>query len=329
MDHTKSTYNRILCSSTAEQILSESKIHIDLDILRPHFIGKYIPKSSDLYKYMKNASQGGGYISTAYESKTKTTARMFTKKNHLNVINLSDGRVLDAMTSRYKGGKMVVLDYKAFEPSIIRAILGDVFPDDVHTWAEGVLGVDRKTAKKYNMELLYCSDFDARVPEILNELGASTSVMNYISRMEGVRTQISEFVSPHLAMYEQSGCVVNTFGRKIYPKEARNIFSNIVQSIGSEILVDAIINLNELLSGGEAHLLFHRFDALYFDMSRGALLSTIVDTIKTMGDSRSQIYPSSKPLHLGVGIQIGDSLGSLKDIDSGKIITPSIVRPKE
>lgn len=312
MNNRITTYNRIVQSEKAEYILEQAKIHINTNILRPHFIGKNQSKNGELYRYMKTASQNGGFISTKYHSKDIITNRMFVCKSNLNVINLADPRILEAISSRYENGKIVCLDFKTFEPSIIKGILGDIFPSDIHTWSSNLLNISRSEAKKLNMTLLYCEAFETKAIEYHNELTLSSttesSYMEYIQKMVGIRNAMENFVKSHIENYETNGYVVNSYGRKIYPKESRNIFSNIIQSIGSEILVDAIIELDEYIRGKESHLLFHRFDALYFDMSKSEIPKALPKMIRIMEGS-------GKEIQLNVGIQLGESMASLKDIE--------------
>lgn len=316
MDPRVSSYHRLVRSALAEQILSDCKIHVNVDTLRPMLlrVDKSVKKSSDIYKYMKNASQGNGFVQTAYHSKTIKTARMFTKKNHLNLITLNDPLVLKSIDSRYEGGKIVVLDYKNYEPSIIRGLLPDIFPEDLHSWASELLGVSRNDVKQINMNILYgeySENLINKIADKLQDLGCiSERIIMYLEDMETVKSKIDEYSKPLLEQYQQHGCAINSYGRKIYPKNESNIFSNTIQSIGSEILIESIIALSDQLSDKDAHILFHRFDALYIDMSREALfshLSSIIKTMETVGGSAD----------LKVGIQIGDNLASLKELDSG------------
>jgi len=316
MDHQVSTYQRLVRSSIAENILSNAKIRINVNTIRPYLIGMENNKSSDVYKYMKNASQGNGFIQTSYQSKTITTARMFTRKNHLNLITLSDETVLSAIESRYKGGKIVVLDYKNYEPSIIGGIIGDVIPENLHTWALDLLpSVPRKVIKLYNMRLMYSIDFITMITKLsynlINEFNCNKmAVFEYIEKFTSIREVINTYVESISVDFDKDKYILNSYGRKIYPKGEKNIFNNTIQSIGSDILVEAIIDLNQKIIGKDVNILFHRFDALYFDMSRDALFSHLGMVIKTMEHINDSIP-------LKVGIQIGDNLMSLKELDSG------------
>jgi len=308
-----STYLRQLESIKAEQILSKSKIFIDTNSLRPHLIGK--PNQGDVYRYMKNASQGGGYISTEYSSRGKITNRMFTKKGHLNLITLSNKIILKSIKSRYEDGFIVVLDYKNYEPTIMRQYLDLDFCEDLHTWASELLRLDRSIVKTYNMAILYGKSFDTQIlrisKELTNDHGCKEyNMINYLGTMEQLNLQILKYVDSVIESFKFNGFIVNLYGRKIYPKDASNIFSNEIQSVGSEILVDAIIKIDELLNEKGAHLLFHRFDALYFDISKSALRNMLPKIIKLMESANPDI-------NLTVGIQLGKDLTSLKELDIG------------
>ncbi len=311
MDSRVSTYHRIMQSEKAIQILSNSKINLNTKKLRTLFIGNSIPKNSNLYKFMKNASQNSGFISSEYHFKDIVTARMFNSKHSLNLITLHEREILEAMNSRYENGFMVVMDYKHFEPSIIKHLLGDVFPDDYHSWAFNLLNIPHNDVKKVNMELLYCQDFNKKVIEKTQwflDIGIPReNVSIYISQLILIRETISSYVESHLKTYNSKGFVVNSYGRKIYPKSSHNIFNNIIQSIGSEILAEAIINLNDYLEGKECHILFHRFDSLYFDISKKELLKSLSGLQKIMTTSGGDIK-------LEVKIQLGENLISLKEL---------------
>lgn len=304
------TYKRIIRSSIAEQILSKCGIYVDLNVLRAHFISNNVPKTSEIYRYMKSASQGGGYIYTRYHSKDITTSRMFVEKGYLNLITLSDPAILSSIKSRYDDGIIVSLDFKAFEPSIIGHLLGECFPYDIHTWAENLLGLSRSEVKKMNMTLLYCESFEDKIVEYCEELLSKSidadKCFEYVNRFTEIRKSVENYISPHEKIFVKNGYIVNTFGRKIYIKESRNIFNNMVQSIGSEILVESIIDVSKFLKNKKSHILFHRFDSIYFDFSKESFLKDIENVIKIMENSGGDIK-------LNVGIQLGNSLNSLKD----------------
>lgn len=310
VDSSISTYKRIIRSSIAENILSNCGIFIDLNVLRAHFISNNSPKDSEVYRYMKSASQGGGYIFTDYHSKDITTSRMFVSKGNLNLITLSDKTVLSSIKSRYEDGVIVCLDFKAFEPSIIKHLLGECFPKDIHTWGEKLLGLDRSEVKKMNMVLLYCENFEDKIVEcysdLLNKSIDDERCSEYVNTFVKIRQEMKNFIFPHNEMFLKNGYIVNIFGRKIYIKESRNIFNNMVQSIGSEILVESIIDINKFLKYKKSHILFHRFDSIYFDFSRDFFVKDVENVVKIMENSGGDIK-------LNVGIQLGNSLNSLKD----------------
>lgn len=316
MDNRVTTYQRLLRSAQAEQILSNAKICLDIPKLRPHIIGEGVDKTSELYRYMKFASQNGSFISTEYSSKGKVTARMFTKKGSLNLITLSDERILSAIRSRYQNGYILCLDYKNFEPSIIKSELGDVMPENIHDWTCEIMPwVARGDAKKNNMWVLYSIDPIAVIGNVRESVEGlegydEESFYVWAKKMITIREYVDDYISTKVDDFKSGGIIVNSYGRKIAPKSEATIFNNTIQSIGSEILVEAIINLQDFLRGKEAHLLFHRFDSLYIDVSKKALFTNL----KGIRDIMEGV---NKGVDLKVGIEVGKNLATLKEIDIG------------
>lgn len=318
MDSRVTTYKRLIRSAQAEQILSKSKVYLDIPKLRPHIIGSGVDKTSELYRYLKYASQHGSYISTEYNSKQKTTARMFTKKGNLNLITLSDDRILSALRSRYDEGYILCLDYNNFEPSIIRCEIGDVMPESIHDWAVDLFHSDklpRKVIKLYNMQLLYSTDFVFMVSKLSSVLKDEYEcddfdILEYVERLASIREFIADYVALQSESFENAGFITNSYGRKIYPRDKNNIFNNAIQSIGSEILVEAIIALNDYTQDKEMHLLFHRFDSLYIDISKVALY-------KHLSKIKGIMEGVNQNVNLTVGISVGKNITDLKELDLG------------
>lgn len=303
-----STYERMYVTSIAENILADAKIKMNMTKLKSlHMLGV-----KDATKYYKNAVSNNGYIKTSYDHRPYITNRMFTKKGELNIITLSDKRILECMVSRYVDGLVACLDFSSFDPSIMRGVLGDIFPDNFHDWSTELLGCDRNVAKLYNLRLLYAKDLNASMMASATEMMSSgiteDKVFEYLSRISSIKKDIKLFSHNHMDTYSRKGYVVNAYGRKIYPKTADNIFSNIIQSNGSEILVDAIINIAKFSKNKNINILFHRFDAIYLDFSRADFLKNINKLINLMGSSGG-----SKVGNLKVDVTVGKNIGSLKD----------------
>lgn len=308
------TYSRIVSSSIAEQILGECSVFIDVPKLQAL---NRIPKSGDKdrFKFMRKAIEGDGYISSKYYSRDKRTFRIFPAKKELNLINLSSEDVLKSMRSRYKSGKIVCMDYSNFEYSIMRGIFEELTdtPADLHQWAADLFDTTRDSVKAMNHAMVYGSTEDIRLMiRRVRELVEKSSNNNnngeeYINTIFKIRGMIKDYTNGLVDGYKKNGYVLNHYGRKIYPKNEDSIFNNIIQSNGSEVMVDALISLWEKSKREKWNILFQRFDAIYFDFSSEALLEGRVDEVKKIMEGVNDNYD------LSVSIKMGDSVYKLKE----------------
>lgn len=302
----KEFYVRLLMSDIAEDILSKSNIYTDKSILNSEHLKRKllsgVDKSSDLYKFTKASNKNGGWISTKYFSKDKVTHRMFCKKGHLNLITLSDPSVMSSIVSRYDDGFIVEIDYSQFEPTIMQNLIGYNFPGDVHDLVSDALEIGRDDAKKINNAYFYGMAKNS-VFNLAIELSAYPD--KYFELMKGFEEAKNEFLIPHVDMFRSEGYVVNNYGRKIYPRIESNIFNNVIQSTGSDILIDVVISLNKKLENKKAHLLFHRFDSIFLDLSKECLHTDL----KSIMDIMENINPD---VRFETKVHIGKNMNDLK-----------------
>lgn len=297
-------YTRLIRSAIARQILSNCDIHLDTCSLRTNIL---VNKSnhigtSELNKWL-NAAYPNKFVTTKYNSLKYTTHRMFVEKGQLNPITLSNPQILEAITSRYNDGKIYEIDWKCHEYTILKGLFPILknYPDDIHTEVSNILKCSRSEAKQIDSLLLYGDD-----NEVVNWFNTSTydEIGWLYDLIRPIRIEISEYIDSQFETYIKSGYVINLYGRKIYPKSKRNIFNNIVQSIGVELLVETIIKLHNLFGMTDGYnLLFHRFDALYFDLESDILINKIISTMENI-DPR---------FNLKVNIKSGDNLREIKE----------------
>ena len=294
MKNTINHYNRLIAASTAVQILDNSKIKINIPLLKVMIKNR---PTNEKRKYYHNGKDTG-YIQTKYYSRDKITSRIFTKAGNLNLITLSDPDIKQCINSRYEDGQIVEIDYKAFEYGIICKILDINLVKDIHSHIAEVMGCTREEAKKINNAFFY----GASENTILN-IQPSFDYLEYTCHMGLFIQRKNEYLKQLEIDYDKNGFVINPFGRKIYPKSKYNIFNNVIQSTGSDILIDVIINIKK--SNTNFNLLFHRFDSLFFDLQTSDLnlnLSELVNII---------IIPQ---YDLSINTHIGRNLNELKKL---------------
>ncbi len=297
MDHSINNYKRLIVAARAEQILENCKIHVDVAKLNLFNKANTTPEKQ---KYILSARETG-FVNTSYSSRGKITARMFNKSGALNLITLSDSDILKCINSRYENGFIVEFDYSAYEFGIICNILHytDFDDIDVPTRIANDLDIDRDVAKKLIYGVMY-GMANSTVNSMIDE-GQQDLFYQTFSDLFAAK---EEYLANQEDLFSSTQYVINSFGRKIYPKQKRNIFNNIIQSNGSEILMDTICRIGSL---NKFNLLFHRFDSLFFDIDRGSLKQQVPEIIELM-------LKNERSFKLHTSISIGESLHNLKKL---------------
>ena len=186
-------------------------------------------------------------------------------------------------------------------------------PADLHQWAADLFDTTRDSVKAMNHAMVYGSTEDIRLMiRRVRELVEKSSNNNnngeeYINTIFKIRGMIKDYTNGLVDGYKKNGYVLNHYGRKIYPKNEDSIFNNIIQSNGSEVMVDALISLWEKSKREKWNILFQRFDAIYFDFSSEALLEGRVDEVKKIMEGVNDNYD------LSASIKMGDSVYKLKE----------------
>lgn len=295
MNEDKRHYDRLIAASKAEQILAKKKIGINIPFLLMTMKSR---PSEEKNKYYLNGKDRG-YIQTKYRSKDKITGRMFTAPGNLNLINLSDPDIKESIVSKHDDkGCIVEIDYNAFEPTIMQKLIGYEFQKDVHDLVSETLDINRNDAKKINNAYFYGMGRGGLI-----ELVGVHMMKTFDLIMKNFEEAKDNYLIPHIESYEKNGYVVNPYGRKIYPRNKNNIFNNIIQSTGSDILIDLIINLEE--NHSKFDVIFHRFDSLFFDFKKSNIYLDLNELIKII---------TTNEYNLTISISIGKNLNNLKKL---------------
>lgn len=308
------TYDRLIKTTIAEKIMNKSFVNFDMGYFSTVFNDKRNSREKldpEFVKFYKYAKDGSGIVSTKYNSKNKVTARMFTEKGFPNFITLSNNEVIRSIKSRYnKSGCFALMDYSNFEYKIIRKILKlNDFPDDFHNESALLLGVDRDIVKKLNNMVFY-GEINNNWKNNLSKYLSKTSEENlkkYLYYIKEIKSSTRDLLTEKNKEYETNGFVLNYYGRKIYPNNQKDIFNNIVQSTGSEILIDAIINIDNYIANKNIHFMFHRFDSIFFDCEIEQLKKDL-ETIISLMELACETIPQS------VKTKVGKSLLNMKEI---------------
>lgn len=301
------TYDRLIATAKAEQILSRELVHVDVNTLRAHVLLNRSDK--EVYRWLKLAVEGGGYVKCSWYGRDKRTYRIYPRKGELPFTNVAHPIILKSLNSRYDDGKIVCIDYSNHEYRIFTELFNiKNVPKDIHAYASDLLGISRDDVKILNNAMIYGSDDDMKTrAKSVYEASDEKSAREYLTLVLKLRSKMKEFTEDNLELFINNKYIFNHYGRKVYPKNESSIFNNVIQSVGSEILIDAILALDKLSRGKKWNVIFQRFDSVYFDFSKEALLGNDLDEVyNTMIGVNPDIDLSAK-------ISIGDNMENMKE----------------
>jgi hypothetical protein len=221
-----------------------------------------------------------------YSDKRTITGRITAYDNY-NPQNLQkDNQDRANIITRFDGGSILVYDYTSFETRISLFKCADVeykekYKDsDLHYETAKILyqkhdisEEERNFCKTLNHAILY----GAGEETLLKKLSG-------FSEPEHKLYIIKSFLSPLINMahemrdkYSNRGYLINDWGSIVRIEKTHASFNNYIQSTASEIVVDKVWEIRELLKGKQSQFLFQVHDSMVFDIhpSENSLIQEI------------------------------------------------------
>jgi hypothetical protein len=210
-----------------------------------------------------------------YSDKRTITGRI-TAHDSYNPQNLQkDNQDRADIITRFEGGGILVYDYTSFETRISlfkcdNEEYRDKYKDaDLHY--ESAKIVYQKSEITEN-ERDFCKTLNHA---ILYGAGEETLLkrMSNISEPEYKLYLVKNFLSPLIQIannmkeqYSNKGYLVNDWDSIIRIEKTHASFNNYIQSTASEIIVDKVWEIRDLLKGKKSHFLFQVHDSMVFDI---------------------------------------------------------------
>lgn len=211
-----------------------------------------------------------------YSSKRTLTGRITSSDSKYNPQNLSKSNEDRSMIiSRFRGGKIYQFDYTSFEARIALYICGDedfiqdYYDKDIHSETARIIfdtqeftAEQRSVAKLANMAIINGSS-DATAIKILDKYPNSLESLDKIKTfLKPIFNKAAEIVEES----KQNGYLINKWGSIIKPEKDFAAFNNYLQSTASEIIVDKVIEIKNLIIGYRSQFMFQVHDSLVFDI---------------------------------------------------------------
>jgi len=252
-----------------------------------------------------------------YSNKRTITGRIAARDGY-NPQNLEreSGERRDII-SRFDNGNILVFDYVSFETKISlylsedKEYIEEYYNEDLHYETAIVLfdtpdiaGEQRNFAKILNHSLLYGAGEDT----LLTKLAFYFN--NPEEQLYKVRTLLKPIIDKSeeiKAQFRENEYIINPWGSIIKSNKAHASFNNYIQSFASEIVVDKLFEIRELLKPYKTELLFQVHDSLVFDLHPSE--SLLIDKIST-------ILSHHKNMLFGMSYSLGPNYQDLAEVDN-------------
>jgi len=252
-----------------------------------------------------------------YSNKRTITGRISARDGY-NPQNLEreSGERKDII-SRFDEGKILVFDYVSFETKISlylsedKEYIEEYYNEDLHYETAIVLfdtpditREQRDFAKILNHSLLYGAGEDT----LLNKLAIHFS--NPEEQLYKVRILLKPIIDKSeeiKALFKENEYIINPWGSIIKSNKAHASFNNYIQSFASEIVVDKLFEIRELLKLYKTEFLFQVHDSLVFDLHPSEHF--LIDKIST-------ILSHHKNMFFGMAYSLGPNYQDLDEVDN-------------
>jgi len=237
---------------------------------------RYVSFSYNLKKNLKFIYRENAKLSKINYSNKRTLTGRIVSKDKYNPQNLpKEGEERAMIISRYRGGQIYQFDYTSFEARIALYLSRDqefierYYDKDLHSETARIIfdtydftEEQRDVAKLVNHSILYGAS-DATILKKLETVShpseAMLNVKRFLSPIFIRRDEIQQEI-------DQNEYIVNKWGSIIKPEKSYAGFNNYIQSTASEIMIDKVYEMKELLNGKKSQLMFQVHDSIIFDI---------------------------------------------------------------
>lgn len=227
-----------------------------------------------------------------YSNKRTLTSRI-TAQDEYNPQNLernNDDR--KQIISRFDGGNIVVFDYVSFESKIAMylsedsAYIEEYYNEDLHAEAATIMferpdvtSEERKFSKNINHAIIFGGGEELLIDKLAEKFH------NPHEQLQKVKLFLRPIIKKANEIRETckvNGYMINPWGSIIRVNKVFASFNNYCQTYASEIVVDKMVAIKQLLKPYRSQFLFQVHDSMVFDIhpSETDLIEKIVELLK-------------------------------------------------
>jgi hypothetical protein len=208
-----------------------------------------------------------------YDQLSTATGRLIVKRGPM-ILTLSK-KYRNLLTSSYKEGNVIQLDFVSLEPRVAKMVSGSCDVEDLYSDISEKL-FDGSLARNVTKLAVLCALYGASPRRLQNMLGAEHNAAVVIREIRRY-FKSSELEARLIKSFRANGHVTNFFGRKLVPdKPDTNIlFSHYVQSTAADVALLGFQSFIEKVDnlGLKVKPIFVIHDALIIDVAKESLAS--------------------------------------------------------
>lgn len=233
-----------------------------------------------------------------YSTKKTITGRIMCvdRYNPQNLPKEGEGRT--KIISRFRNGRIYQFDYTSFEARIAlyltndEEFIQDYYDKDIHSETAVIIfethdftPEQRDVAKLANMAIMYGAGEDTTMKLLSKYTEPEEKLRRIKIFLEPIFKKAREIIEES----KRNGYLINKWGSIIRPEKDYAGFNNYLQSTASEIVVDKVLEIKELLRPYRSQFIFQVHDSFVFDVHPEEV--DIVQTIaKTLSYNKGMMF---------------------------------------
>ena len=253
-----------------------------------------------------------------YSNKRTRTGRIMAHDGYNPQMLQKENDERKDIISRFDGGKIFVFDYTSFETRIAlyfcddQEFINKYYDKDLHEevakiiFSRECINHDEREFVKTNVT--HAILYGASKATIMKKLQEIIQYADLEVVYANIRNFLKSLLQKGFQLKEESiknGYIINKWGTIIKPDKDYAAFSNYISSTATEIIIDKVAQVREILKNRNSQVLFQVHDSIVFDI-HPAEFGIIDEIISTMNDVNG--------LFFNVKYSYGDNYKELNNI---------------
>lgn len=282
----------------AENMLSDLKIKVNADLLRD------LVSDNSIIETIYDNLIDKCFVQQTYNGTNKTTGRIFANDDGFSLQSLP--KPLRNIVVAKQDSFLLEFDYKHFEYSILSQLCNLPQVEDPHEQLAIDLFQDkelRQKAKGINYSLIYGKSINT----IIKELAADGITVDR-HKFEVLLEPISSLQERLEKEFTATGCIINLFGRNVYPTKQHAVLNNYISSTAADFFIIKLLEIQKLLTQyKDCSIVLQNHDSVLINLT-----TQVIDTTEVSQEIMDILSSPLKGIKCGVDLKYGTNWRDLR-----------------